>query len=60
MNPLFVAAAAVQDLCRERGWGFCFIGGSLYFAGGSRDSPAISISPSSLGSELRKGSSMGC
>jgi hypothetical protein len=27
MNPLFVAAAAVQDLCRERGWGYCFIGG---------------------------------
>lgn len=27
MNPLFVAAAEVQDLCRERGWGFCFIGG---------------------------------
>jgi hypothetical protein len=27
MNPLFVAVAAVQDLCRERGWGFCFIGG---------------------------------
>jgi hypothetical protein len=27
MNPLFVAAAAVHDLCRERGWGFCFIGG---------------------------------
>jgi hypothetical protein len=27
MNPLFVAAAAVQDLCRERGWDFCFIGG---------------------------------
>jgi hypothetical protein len=27
MNPLFVAAVAVQDLCRERGWGFCFIGG---------------------------------
>jgi hypothetical protein len=27
MNPLFVAATAVQDLCRERGWGFCFIGG---------------------------------
>lgn len=27
MNPLFVAAAAVQQLCRERDWGFCFIGG---------------------------------
>lgn len=27
MNPLFVAAVAVQDLCRERDWGFCFIGG---------------------------------
>lgn len=27
MNPLFVAAAEVQDLCRDRGWGFCFIGG---------------------------------
>ena len=27
MNPLFVAAAAVQELCRERDWGFCFIGG---------------------------------
>jgi hypothetical protein len=24
---LFVAAAAVQDVCRERDWGFCFIGG---------------------------------
>jgi hypothetical protein len=24
---LFVAAVAVQDLCRERDWGFCFIGG---------------------------------
>jgi hypothetical protein len=27
MNPLFVAAAAVQELCRNRDWGFCFIGG---------------------------------
>lgn len=27
MNPLFVAAAEVQDLCRDRDWGFCFIGG---------------------------------
>jgi hypothetical protein len=27
MNPLFAAAAAVQDLCRERDWGFWFIGG---------------------------------
>lgn len=27
MNPLFVAADAVQELCRERDWGFCFIGG---------------------------------
>ena len=34
MNPLFVAAAAVQDLCRERGWGFCFIGGLAVFRWG--------------------------
>lgn len=27
MNPLFSAALEVQDLCRENGWGFCFIGG---------------------------------
>jgi hypothetical protein len=27
VNHLFVAAVAVQDLCRERDWGFCFIGG---------------------------------
>jgi len=27
MNPLFVAAAEIQDVCREREWGFCFIGG---------------------------------
>lgn len=27
MNPLFVAATAVQDLCHQRQWGFCFIGG---------------------------------
>jgi hypothetical protein len=27
MNPLFAAASAVQELCRERDWGFCFIGG---------------------------------
>jgi hypothetical protein len=27
MNPLFAAAAEVQDLCRDRDWGFCFIGG---------------------------------
>ena len=27
MNPLFAAAAEIQRLCRERGWGFCFIGG---------------------------------
>lgn len=27
MNPLFAAALEVQDLCRKKGWGFCFIGG---------------------------------
>lgn len=27
MNPLFAAAAEVQDLCLQHGWGFCFIGG---------------------------------
>lgn len=27
MNPLFLAAAEVQDLCQARGWEFCFIGG---------------------------------
>lgn len=27
MNPLFAGAAEVQDYCRERGWGFCIIGG---------------------------------
>jgi hypothetical protein len=27
VNPLFTAASEVQDLCRRRGWGFCFIGG---------------------------------
>ncbi|HET9214856.1 MAG TPA: nucleotidyl transferase AbiEii/AbiGii toxin family protein [Gaiellaceae bacterium] len=27
MNPLFGAAADVQELCVERGWRFCFIGG---------------------------------
>lgn len=27
MNPLFSAAAEVQDVCREHRWGFCFIGG---------------------------------
>src|SRR5260370_34137756 len=27
MNPLFVAAGEIQDVCQERQWGFCFIGG---------------------------------
>ncbi len=27
MNPVFVAAAEIQDVCRERHRGFCFIGG---------------------------------
>ncbi len=27
MNPLFVAASEIQDLCRANRWGFCFIGG---------------------------------
>jgi hypothetical protein len=27
VNPLFSAAAEVEELCRERGWRFCFIGG---------------------------------
>lgn len=27
MNPLFVAAGDVQELCLEHGWPFCFIGG---------------------------------
>lgn len=27
MNPLFAAAAEIEDLCRTREWGFCFIGG---------------------------------
>ncbi len=27
MNPLFVAATEIQELCVEREWGFCFIGG---------------------------------
>jgi hypothetical protein len=26
-DPILDAAAQVQDLCRERGWRFCFIGG---------------------------------
>lgn len=26
-EPGFAAAAEVQDLCRDRDWGFCFIGG---------------------------------
>lgn len=27
MNPLFVAAGHVEELCRGHGWPFCFIGG---------------------------------
>jgi hypothetical protein len=27
MNPLFAAAAEIQQLCLERDWRFCFIGG---------------------------------
>lgn len=27
MNPLFAAAAEVQQVCRDHGWGFCFVGG---------------------------------
>jgi Nucleotidyltransferase of unknown function (DUF6036) len=27
MNSLFSAAAEIQDLCKEQGWRFCFIGG---------------------------------
>lgn len=27
MNPLFTAAAEIQDLCNAHRWGFCFIGG---------------------------------
>lgn len=27
MNPLFAAAAEIQEVCEERRWGFCFIGG---------------------------------
>lgn len=27
MNPLFVAASEIQDLCRANRWGFCLIGG---------------------------------
>ncbi|MEI8192200.1 MAG: hypothetical protein WCI75_21040, partial [candidate division NC10 bacterium] len=27
MNPIFAAALGVQEFCRARGFGFCFIGG---------------------------------
>lgn len=27
MNPVFGAALEVQELCRGKGWRFCFIGG---------------------------------
>ena len=27
MNPLFAAAAEVQEVCQQHRWGFCFIGG---------------------------------
>lgn len=27
MNPLFAAAAEIQDVCQANHWGFCFIGG---------------------------------
>ena len=27
MNPLYAAAAEVQEFLQERGWPFCFIGG---------------------------------
>jgi hypothetical protein len=27
VNPIFVAALEIQDLCRAQGWRFCFIGG---------------------------------
>lgn len=27
MNGLFAVATTIQDFCRDRGWGFCFIGG---------------------------------